>query len=662
MAVTRRAVIAAAAGSLVLAAGGGLVWRASRRWRPPALGEMAWLRIAPDGAVTFLSTVADMGQGSAVDLARLVAEEMDADWGRFEIEAAPVRVEYYPPFDYFTAGSTSVRLWLKQCRRLGATARGMLVHAAANRWDVPTAACDVLRSTVIHRQTGRKLGFGELASAAALLEVPWNVPLKPVPSGRRLSGATDAAAARVDGSMKYGIDLQPDGCKAAALAIAPNVGGRLESCDRDAVREMKGIRAVVELGDSVAVVADDYYRAFKALALLQPKWSRDPDAEREAAESLSMLPAVARGERRAGAVRRIGEWVDDARFGKPGGPTKVATEYAVPLLAHAALEPINAIAQVSAESISVWTATQAPARVRAGIAAEFGIGEDAVEIVPVPAGGSFGRRLDTSYVSTAVRVAAEAGVPVKTLWTREQDLRLGMMRPAAAAFCEASIDDSNSLVAARVRVASLGDDDRLDGWHDHPYEALPLAVELVPVRTPLRVGPWRSVDYSQNLFFLESFLDECCVAMRADPIEARRRWVGRNRRAKRVLDALAVHANAGSSGMPGIGKGVALAQCYDSIIGLVTEVEATGGGQWRVKRIQAIVDCGWTLNTASVEAQIFGGIVFGLTAALHGRVALAEGELRVRNFDDYPLLRGFEVPPIAVEILPALDDLPGGVG
>lgn len=150
--------------------------------------------------------------------------------------------------------------------------------------------------------------------------------------------------------------------------------------------------------------------------------------------------------------------------------------------------------------------------------------------------------------------------------------------------------------------------------------------------------------------------------MRADPIEARRRWVGRNRRAKRVLDALAVHANAGSSGMPGIGKGVALAQCYDSIIGLVTEVEATGGGQWRVKRIQAIVDCGWTLNTASVEAQIFGGIVFGLTAALHGRVALAEGELRVRNFDDYPLLRGFEVPPIAVEILPALDDLPGGVG
>ncbi len=679
---------------------------------PAGAGQVAmngWVRITPDDRVVVAVPRAEMGQGVHTALAMLVAEELDADWARVGTENAPIAQLYantavllnvlpFLPDDdgalarfargavqrlgytlslQITGGSSSVRDAWEPMRLAGASARAMLVLAAAQRWQVPAADCRVLAGVVSHAGSGRSARFGELAQAAAALPTPEDVVLKAAKDFRLIGQPmprTDLAD-KVNGRAVFGIDVRLPGMLYATLRQCPVFGGKVRAFDATAASDARGVKDVFQLGDNaVVVVADSYWRARQALAALQIDWDEGANAALDSAAISAQLRRDAAAGSGSG-FRSFG----DAEAALAAATRKLEAVYEVPFLAHAAMEPINCVAQVQGGKVTVWNATQVPSFVRWKAASTAGVSGDDVTVHLPWLGGGFGRRLEIDMVEQAVAIAMKTGgVPVKLLWSREEDLQHDMYRPAAVAHFQAALDAGGQPLAWLNRVAapSIGlataerllpamamdmpDKNQIEGAFELPYAIPNLSVRQVRSKTPVPVGSWRSVGHSYNAFFTECFLDELAAAAGKDPFEYRRALLGTHPRHRAVLELAAAQAGWGQSLPAGRARGIALHESFGSIVAEVAEVSLQDGRP-RVHRVVCAIDCGVVVNPDTVAAQMQSAIVFGLTAALFGRITLKGGRVEQRNFPDHDMLRLAQMPHVDTHIIPSSAP-PGGVG
>ncbi|TFW21362.1 xanthine dehydrogenase family protein molybdopterin-binding subunit, partial [Duganella callida] len=545
----------------------------------------------------------------------------------------------------------------------------MLVAAAAAEWQVDPASCQARNGEVIHAASGRRRKYGELAAKAALLPVPQKPALKPAAQLRLIGTAarrTDVPS-KVDGSARFGIDACVPGMKIAAIAACPVFGGTLEKVDDSKARAVKGVRKIVKLRDAVAVIADHNGAARKGLAALAITWNDGPNAGFSSAEWERRLDAAAQAQ---GLVA-----LNEGNFAQlvaQGARTQQAVYYA-PFLAHATMEPMNCTAHVHAGGVEIWTGTQAPGRVQAHVAQALGIDAAKVRINNHLIGGGFGRRLESDYVVQAVLVAKQLDHPVKVIWSREEDMQHDLYRPFYRDELTAALDADGrpvgfshrfvgSAVEARFQPAWMAngvDTDAIDAAHS-PYDFAHKYVEFGALETPVPTGFWRGVGPTHNTFVIESFIDELALAARQDPVAYRQAMLTRQPRALAVLNLAAQKAGWGKKMKPGSGMGVSLAVAWGSFAAAVVECEV-GNGQVSVRRVVSAVDCGQPVNPDGIVAQLEGGQVFGLTAALYGRLTVERGRIVQSNFHDYQIARMNEVPPMEVHLV-SNHETPGGMG
>jgi isoquinoline 1-oxidoreductase beta subunit len=681
--ISRRDFVATSAG-LVIA------FHLPSRSLPTALDDAtfspnAWIRIATDGAVTLTVDKSEMGQGSQTGLAMILAEELEADWSTVRLGPVPENPAGWSR-RMSTGGSTAIRTSWEPLRKAGAAAREMLIDAAATTWKVDRASCRAERGAVVHAPSKRRLTYGKLVAKAAQLPVPKDPPLKD-PKDFRLLGTRVPrldTPAKVDGSAVFGIDVKAPGMLVASIERCPVFGGTLKSYDATKAKAVPGVRAVVALEPSpwtgttgawaagcaagVAVVADTYWQAMTGRKALQVEWdegaaaSLDSDGIR--AEFLK------RAEQPGVEARKDG----DAAAALAGAAKRVEAVYEVPFLHHATMEPMSCTAHVRSDGCDVWVPTQNQTRAQEVAAELTGLPKEQVRVHTTFLGGGFGRRLEPDFVSEAVRVSKAAGAPVKVIWSREDDVQHGFYRPATYNRFAAALDASGSPVAWTHRIVAppillkFGPLDKgidrtlIDGAANLPY-AIPnvlvdqVAVDLLPVPR----GFWRSVGISQNAFVTECFFDEVAVAAGKDPYELRRQLLRDKPRHLRTLELAAQKAGWGTPLPAGHGRGIALAEWAPTTCAQVAEVSVTPDGRVRVHRVVCAVDCGPTVNVGQIEAQLQGGIVYGLTAALYGEITLQGGRVQQSNFTDYPMLHIEEMPVVEVHVVPS-DDKQGGIG
>ena len=716
-----------------LAAGGALVlgWTAlPPRQRqqpatplPTAAGEHAfngWVRVGEDDRVTVMLARSEMGQGVSTSLALLLADELDADWNRVQVQPSPIDGIYNNlatvvdglPFHpeaagvlvdaarwltaktmreigvMMTGGSSSVKdLWLPM-RQAGAAARQMLVETAAARWGVAAADCRVQLGTVV-APDGRMLRFGALAAEAAQRPVPSRPRLK-TPEQFRLIGRPTPrldAAAKTDGSARFGIDVQQVGLLHAALQFCPTRLGRVQSCDEAPARSRPGVKAVLRLdplnggSGGMAVVADSWWQARQAVDALQVQWDHGPLAGFDSDTALSGLSGLLDAD--AGFAFHTEGDVDAALA---GAARRVEAEYRAPWLAHSTLEPMNCTVQLAADgrSATVWAPTQVPGLARRAAAQALGLDSEAVTVHVTLLGGGFGRRLEVDFVAQAAAVArAVPGRPVRTLWTREQDMRHDFYRPACVARFSAGLDAAGQLVAWKNTSAGqaivpqvLGrifglpgggpDKTTAEGAFDQPYEWPAARIAHVNADLPLPVGFWRAVGHSHQAFFKECFLDEVAHAAGTDPLALRESLLQQHPRELAVLQAAARAAGWGTPAPAApdgaaVARGLALHRSFGSTVAQVAEVSLGTDRSIRVHRVVCAIDCGFAVNPAGVQQQMESGIVFGLSAALYGQVDIRNGQVQPGNFHEQPVLRLTDMPTIEVLVMPS-HHAPEGVG
>jgi isoquinoline 1-oxidoreductase beta subunit len=640
-----------------------------------AVGGMpnAWLRIGGDNSITVLVDRSEMGQGVYTALPMLIAEELEVPLAAIAVEAAPPGEAYVNKLlgIQVTGGSTSVRDAWDKLRQAGATARVMLVQAAAAAWGVDASECRVEGGQVFNAD-GDALTYGAVAEAASKLPVPQEVALKP-PADFGLIGTrakrTDSAG-KVDGSATYGIDVRLPGMLYASVAMPPALGGRAAAVDAAAAEAMPGVRKVVATSRGVVVVADHFWQARQARDALKVTWDDGPNARLDSAAVFATLAKAARPG--AGiAVRSDG----DAAAAIAGARRKLRAVYRLPLLAHATLEPQNCTADVRADGCDLYVPTQVQGVAQAAAAAAAGLEPAQVKVHTTLLGGGFGRRLDVDFIPAAVEASKAAGRPVQLIWTREDDTAHDNYRPPAHDTAEGALGADGALVAWRLHLCSpsitarwapavvadpkVADPFAVEAAQNYPYDVPNVSVEYQRQEIGIDVGYWRSVSHALNCFVAESFMDELAHAARKDPYEFRLALLGRQPRFRRALEEAAAMAGWGS---PAAGRhqGIALMEGYGTYLAQVAEVSVEGG-RLKVHRICCAVDCGRMVNPAIVESQIESGIVFGLTAALWGEITLARGRVQQGNFHEYRLLRLPEAPAIEVRLL-ASEESPGGIG
>lgn len=640
------------------------------RWRkrvPPRAQPFApnvFVAIDERGETTVWLTKSEMGQGVHTALPMMLAEELDADWSSIRIEQAIANPNYG---GQVTGGSTSVRGSWDELRRAGASAREMLLLAAAERWDAAPDQCATERGHVIHRPTGRRVGYGQLVQRAAELPIPQQPRLKS-PDEFRLIGQRLPRLdlpAKVDGSAVFGIDVRVPGMLFAAVQRSPTLGGKLVRYDDAPALELPGVRHVVAISSGVAVVADSTWAALSGRDALDVEWDAGPHRDFSTA---SVSAALAERKQAPGqSARREGD--PDAAFA--AAAQRVESEYELPYLAHATMEPINCTAHVQKDRCEIWAPTQSPSGCQSTAARLTGL-ESADVIVNVTLlGGGFGRRVGSAEVVEAVEIGKQVPAPVQVVWTREDDVRNDYYRPASLHTMQAGLDASGQLVAYRHRLVSpsIGGtqsehglcDISVEGARELPYAVPNLSVEWVSAELPVRVGFWRSVAHSYNAFAIECFMDDIAARTARDPVELRRSLLGAAPRHLAVLDRAAERANWGQPLPDGHARGVALHASFGSYVAMVVEVALDAQQQPRATRVVAAADCGLVVNPDIVEAQIEGGIVFGLTAALYGKIGFDQGRVVESNFHDYPLLRIDRMPQVEVHLI-ASGEAPGGVG
>ena len=647
------------------------------RASPSAREITAWIVIEPDDTVIIRVAKSEMGQGSFTALPMLVAEELECDWTKVKAEFAPAHENRRRDRiwgNMSTGASRSISASQNDLRRAGATAREMLVAAAAARWNVPPAECVAANSTITHLPSGRSIRFGEVAADAAEVVPPAAVKLKS-PKDWKLIGTRQRrleVADKVVGKPIYAIDVRLPNMLYAAILQCPVFKGTLKSVDETKLAGMKGIRRVVKHADAVAVVADSWWRAKKAAETLPVTW--------EAGDNAGVSSETIRAHLQSG----LG--ADDARVGRSDGDVeralgqavkRIEADYEVPFLGHATMEPQNCTAHVTADRVEVWAPTQDGETALAIAADAAGVPSSKVVVHKMMLGCGFGRRgIFQDFVRQAVMIAKEVGQPVKLVWTREQDIRHDFYRPVAAARMTAGLDAHGLLMAWKIRTAGQSiiaavsprvmqfgvDRNFLQGLlEDMPYDVPNYRVDFAMRNTHVPVGVWRSVNHSQNAFFKESFVDEMAHAAGADPYLFRRNLLAKKPRQLAVLDAAATGAGWGSPAPRGVFRGIALHDSQNSSCAQVVETSITGDGKLRVHRVVSAIDAGHVVNPLSVELQTESAIVYGLTAALYGEITIKQGEVEQSNFHDYAMLRLAEMPRVET-IIVASDGLWGGVG
>ena len=635
----------------------------------------AFIRIGTDGQIVLTMPYVEMGQGTYTSIPMLIAEELEVDLQQVRLEHAPPNEKLYanPLLGIQATGnSNAIRGAWKPLRQAGATARTMLVAAAAKRWNVDPASCSAQRGEVLYAPTGRPIKYGELAADAARMPVPEDVALKQ-PKDFKLIGKPAKrldTPAKVNGTAVYGIDVRPPGVKIATLAQSPVFGGRVKSVNDTAAKAVKGVRQIVRLDDAVAVVADHMGAAKKGLEALVIEWDDGPHAKLTTAAVAAELEAATL---KPGAVAQN---IGDAGKAMPGAVTKVDAIYQVPFLAHAALEPMNCTVHVRKDGCEIWVGSQAIARAQSGAAKVLGQPLDKVVAHNHLIGGGFGRRLEEDGVVRAVQIAQHVDGPVKVVWTREEDIQHDMYRPYWFDRISAGLDEKGMPIAWSHRFAGSSviarylppgfkdglDPDSTEGAIDLAYALPNLQVEYLRVEPPgVPTAFWRSVGPSHTVFVVESFMDELAVAAKQDPVAYRLALLDKTPRAKAVLALAAEKAGWGQRLPERSGRGVSLQFVFGTYMAYVAEVEVAKDGAVRVRRVVCAVDCGTVVNPDTVRAQIESGAMFGITAALYGEITLKDGRVEQGNFDSYQLLRMNEAPAVEVHIVQNTEP-PGGLG
>jgi isoquinoline 1-oxidoreductase subunit beta len=645
---------------------------------PPAtFTPNAFLRIGTDDIVTVIVNKSEMGQGVYTSLPMLVAEELEADWSKVRVESAPVDQAYaHPVFGIqMTGGSTSTASEWERLRKAGATARVMLIAAAAKTWNVSTEGLRAENGQVIDAASGRRASFGSLADVAAKLEAPKDVPLKN-PKDFKLIGKPTRrldTPSKLDGSAQFGLDVTIPGMMTALVARAPVFGGKVIRFNADKAKSVPGVRNVVQVPSGVAVIANGFWPAKQGRDKLEINWDDGPNAGLSTAALREQFAKLAQSP---GLVARK---VGDASKALAGAAKTITAEYELPYLAHATMEPLNCVVDLRENSCEIWTGTQFQTVDRMAAAAVAGLKPEQVQIHTTLLGGGFGRRANpaSDFIVEAVAVAKAAKVPVKVVWTREDDTRGGYYRPMWYDRMAAGVDAAGNPVAWTHTIvgqsimegtpfAAFGIKDGIDatsveGAADLLYGIPNLQVDLHTPKVGVPVLWWRSVGHSHNGFAVEAFFDELAHAGGKDPFELRRALLKDQPRMRAVLELAAAKGNWGKPLPKGMGRGIATHFSFSSYVAQVAEVSVDKDGAVRVHRIVCAVDCGRVVNPDSVKAQMEGGIVFGLTAALKDEITFENGRVKQRNFHDYPMLRINESPKIEVYIVPSTEN-PTGVG
>ena len=643
--------------------------------KPVALN--AFVRIGTDESVTVISNHSEMGQGIYTSLPMLLNEELEADWARVRVESSPVDAVYnHTVFGIMmTGGSTTTNSEYDRFRKMGAMARIMLIAAAAQSWNVDPQTCRAEKGFVIHTPTGRRASYGSLAEAASKIAPPKDIPLKDPKDFTLVGKPTHRldTPSKTNGTAQFGLDVYIPGMLTAVVARAPVFGGKVVSFNADKARGIAGVVNVVQVPSGVAVIAKGFWPAKLGREKLEITWDDGPGAAISTVEMRQKFSALSKTP---GLIARK---VGDPAAALAGSAKTVTAEYEVPYLAHCMMEPLNTVVDLHEERCEIWTGTQFQTGDRAAAAKVAGLKPEQVTLHTTLLGGGFGRRANPScdFVTEATEVAKAAKVPVKVVWTREDDIRGGWYRPMWYDHCAAGLDASGNPVAWTHTIVgqsimtgtmfeSFGvkngiDSTSVEGAADILYGIPNLQVDLHTPKNEVPVQWWRSVGHSHTGFSVEAFLDEVAHAGGKDPYQLRRTLLAGQPRMLAVLDLAAQKANWGGPLPAGRARGIATHFSFDSYVAQVAEVSVEKDGTVHVHRVVATVDCGQTVNPDTVKAQLEGGIIFGLTAALKTEITLDKGRVQQRNFNDYPMLRMFEAPAIEVFIVPSSEH-PTGVG
>jgi isoquinoline 1-oxidoreductase beta subunit len=616
----------------------------------------AWVLVGNDDTVTFYIHKAEMGQGTVTSLSMLLAEELECDWSKIRTEFPGVD-RAYGGFQG-VVGSQSIRSSYISLRQAGASAREMLIAAAAQKWGVDKSACRAEKSTVVNTATNARLTYGSLAEAAAQLPVPGNVPLKD-PAQFQIVGKARKrldTPGKVDGSITFGIDVRLPNMLYAVVERCPVFGGTVASFDDTKTKATPGVKSVIKISNGVAVIADSTWAAMEGRRKLTIQW----DEGKVAAQSTpgitqSFADAVAAG---APPLRAVG----DAAAALASASKKIEAVYQTPYLAHAPMEPLNCTAWVRSDGVDVWASTQMQSGAQQIAAQKSGLPAQKVQVHTEYMGGGFGRRGGVDYVGEAVEVAKSVDVPVKVTWSREDDMQHDTYRPASYCRFAGGVDAEGWPVAWTASIACpsfAGANTSTEGVRDMAYTVPNFSVDYHDVNPGVPVSYWRSVGYSQNCFFAESFLDEMAHAGGKDPVEVRRRFLGKNPRLLAALELAAEKAGWGSPLPAGHGRGVSVVNNIGSNTVQIAEVSVEKG-KVKVHRVVCAVDCGAVVNPAGVQQQIASGIAFGLSALKSG-VTIKNGRVEQGNFHQYDVVRMDEMPKVEVHIVPS-QAAPGGIG
>ncbi len=638
----------------------------------------AFIRIAPDDSITIIVNKSEMGQGVYTSLPMMVAEELEADWSRIRVEAAPVAPVYnHTVFGsiQLTGGSTSVASSWEQFRRVGASARMMLIRAAAQQWGVPESECHAEMSRVIHARSSRKLSYGVLADAAAKLPLPDNVELKQ-PADFKLIGKPTRrldTPEKTNGSAQFGLDVYQPGMLIVVIARSPVFGGKVKRFDATEALKVPGVQGVYRVPTGVAVAATGFWPAKVARDLLKIEWDEGPGA---ALSTPAMRAEYLELAKKPGAVARK---EGDVAQGIKDAYKTVSAEYEVPYLAHATMEPLNVAVDLKPDHCDIWTGTQFQTVDRNMAAQAVGLKPEQVEVHTMYLGGGFGRRANphSDFVTEAAQVARGVGKPVKVVWTREDDMRGGYYRPMWVDHIEAGIAKDGKPVAWKHTIVGQSiiagtpfepmmvkdgiDVTSVEGAATIPYLIPNLQVDLHSPKSVVPVQWWRSVGHSHTAFIVETMVDELAHLAGKDPVAYRLGILPADSRYRGALKLAAKKAGWGKKKLPkGHAYGVAVHKSFESYVAEIAEVSLEKG-KIRVHRVVAAVDCGMVVNPDGVRQQVEGGMVYGLSAALHGAITLENGRVQQSNFNDYTPLRFSEMPRVEVHIVESSEP-PTGIG
>jgi isoquinoline 1-oxidoreductase beta subunit len=642
----------------------------------PEFVPNAFIRIGRDGTVTALINHTELGQGTSTALAMLIAEELECDWNKVSIEFAPVAPVYNnPAFGVQgTGGSTGTWTEFDRLRTMGASAREMLIAAAAKTWNVEPADCRAENGRVIQKG-GRSVDFGKLVDSASKLPVPKEVKLKKPEEWKLLEKPRHRldSPAKVEGRAEFGMDVQLPGMLTVLVAHPPVFGAKLKGFNADKASAVPGVKKIVRIPSGIAVAATGFWAAKKGRDLLEITWDEGEGAKLDTAGIAGDYAKMALDP--GTVARKDGE--PAAAFDRAS--KKLTADYSVPYLAHACMEPLNCVVDFRKGRCDIWVGTQSQTADRNAAAEVLGLKQEQVSLHTTFAGGGFGRRASShaDFVVTAAEAAKANGKPVKVVWTREDDMKAGYYRPLWCDRISAGLDEKGTLVSwlhtivgqsimagtswEPVMIKNGIDATSVEGAADIPYAIPNILVDLHSPRLGVPVLWWRSVGHSHNAFVVESFLDEAAHAAGKDPYEFRRALLAGKPRHRGVLELAAEKAGWGKPLPAGVGRGIAIHESYGGIVASVIEASVDNKGKVRVHRVVSAIDCGMHVNPDSIAAQMESGAVFGISAALYGEITLKNGRVQQGNFDNYQILSISEMPLVEAYIVPSREK-PGGTG